>query len=143
MKTTKQQSALLAAMKDGKLEDKNQQNLIFKILNGDNEELKNEIKAIFNDSDFEGLKLSAGQVLQGFDWLKNLWVTPSGAERKNNPFGYREQDALENFDRITLKGYYDAGNYHRQYFIPIYNVYSKSDYGFEYYVNGGQISIIG
>lgn len=115
--TTKTQSALLVDMKAGKLENQNQQNLIFKILNGNNEELKSQIKAFFQDSNFEGFELSTEQSLKGFDWLKNLWVTPKGAERKNNPFGYREQNAIENFDRITLKGYYDAGNYHHTHYV--------------------------
>lgn len=140
---TKQQIALLASMNAGKLENQNQQNLIFKILNGSDEDLKSEIKAIFNDSNFEDFELSAEQSLKGFDWLKNLWVTPKGAERKNNPFGYREQSALENFDRITLKGYYYAGNRYFTHYIPLYDVYAKTDYGFEYYVWNGQISIIG
>ena len=143
MKLTKQQSALIAAMKAGKLENQNQQNLMFKILNGSNEDLKAEIKAIFNDSDFEGFLLDADQVQKGYAWLLNQWQTPTGAERKNNPFGYREQNAINNFDRITLKGYYDAGNYYRSYFIPLYDVYTIEGYGFEYYVSGGQCNIIG
>ncbi len=144
MRTTKQQAALLQALEAGKLTDQNQQNLIFKILNNSgNDELKAAIKAAFNDSDFEGLLLDQSQIQKGYEWLLNQWKTPTGSERKNNPFGYREQDAINNFDRITLKGYYDAGNYHRSYFIPLYDVYTTDGYGFEYYVNGGLCNIIG
>jgi len=139
MKTTKAQNELLAAMKAGKLVSQNQQNLLFKILNAANGELKDYVKALFHADDFEGFELSREQSLKGFDWLKNLWVTPQGKERQNNPFGYREQAALENFERCTLKGYYDAGNY----YIPLYDVYSKDGYGFEYYYNGGKIHITG
>lgn len=143
MKLTKQQTALLETMKAGKLTDQNQQNLIFKILNGDNEDLQAEIKAFFQDNDFEGFLLGSDQVTKGYVWLIDQWKTPNGKERKNNPFGYREQDALNNFDHITLKGYYDAGNYHRSYYIPLYDVYAIDGYGFEYYVWGGKINIIG
>lgn len=140
---TLQQSALLTAMNAGKLDSQGQQNLIFKILNGSNEELKSEIKSTFFASEFDGLNLSDEQNLKRFNWLKNLWLTPKGVERKNNPFGYREQDALENFSHITLKGFYDAGNYHHTYYIPMYDVYTKDGYGFEHYVSGGEINITG
>lgn len=136
MKTTTKQAELLTAMKGGKLQNQNQQNLLFKILNGTDGELKDSVKALFQTYDFEGFELSTEQSLKGFNWLKNLWVTPQGRERKNNPFGYREQAALENFERCTLKGYYDAGNYYYTHYIPLYDVYAKDGYGFEYYFNG-------
>lgn len=144
MKTTPSQKILLHNLQTGFIQSQNTQNLLFKILNNPgNDELKENIQEYFTDYEFEGFKLSDEQVLKGFDWLKNLWVTPAGKERKNNPFGYREQEALKNFDRIELKGYYDAGNYYRSYFIPMYDVYTKDGYGFEYFVNGGQIHITG
>lgn len=142
MKTTKNFDALIAAMKSGKLENQNQQNYLFKIMNGSNEDLKPLIRAFFVDPNFEGLYLGTDQVQKGLTWLKNQWQTPNGKERKNNPFGYREQDAITNFETIKLSGWYDAGRYN-SYFIPLYDVFSKDGYGFNYYVNGGQISIIG
>lgn len=143
MKTTKNYLALLNSMLEGKLESNNQQNYLFKLMNGSDADMSRGLRDIFNASEFEGFELSTDQVLKGFDWLKNLWVTPKGTERKNNPFGYREQSALENFETIKLKGYYDAGNYSHSYYIPMYDVYSKDGYGFEYYVSGGQIHITG
>lgn len=155
MKTTKKQLELLSAMKAGKLDNQSQQNLLFKILNmrpssQPNQEaqtnlelLQAEIKSIFQSSDFEGFELSNEQSLKAFDWLKALWITPTGAERKNNPFRYREQAAIENFERVSLKGYYDAGNYYYSYYVPLYDVYAKDGYGFEYHINGGSISITG
>ncbi len=140
---TKQQTALIAAMKAGKLENQAQQNLIFKILNGADSNIKEEVKDFFRNSEFEGFELAEDQIQKGYDWLKNLWVTPAGAERKNNPYGYREQDALENFSHITLKGYYDAGNYSHSYYVPLYDVHTKDGYGFEYHMVNGTISIVG
>lgn len=143
MTTSKTYTALLTSLLAGKLDNQNQQNYLFKLLNGSDADMSKAFKDILHSSEFEGVELSDEQVLKGFDWLKNLMVTPNGKERKNNPFGYREQDALQNFGTIKLKGYYDAGNYYRSYFIPIYDVYSKDGYGFEYYVNGGKIHITG
>jgi hypothetical protein len=141
---TTKQVELINAMNSGSLTSKKQQDMIFKILNNaGNDELKAEIKNIFNNSDFEGLLLSDEQNEQARTWLLDQWLTPTGNERKNNPFGYREQSAIENFSHCTLKGYYDAGNYYHSYFIPMYDVYTKDGYGFEYYVNGGTIHITG
>lgn len=143
MKQTKTYQALIEAMKAGKFEDQKQVNYLFKMLNNGTEEQKEEIKSFFRSPDFDGFELAPEHSETGRKWLVDLWKTPTGAERKNNPFGHREQYALEYFDRCTLKGYYDAGNYHRSYYIPLWDVYATDCYGFEYYVNGGQIHITG
>lgn len=76
---------------------------------------------------------------KGFAWLKNLYKTPNGKERKNNPFGYREMDIIDNYngDRVKFEGFYDAGSYGFHNYVPVYNLN-----GMEYYVCGG-IQIIG
>lgn len=79
---------------------------------------------------------------QGYDWLINQWVTPNDNERKNNPFGYREQDVLKNFSHIEFIGQYDAGNMHHSYFIPLWRVVGDNN-AFEYYMSGGKIHIVG
>ena len=51
------------------------------------------------------------------EWLLNKWKTPKGAERKNNPFGYREQNVLEDENaKAYFNGFYDAGNYYVTFF---------------------------
>lgn len=104
---------------------------------------KEAAKAIFEALDISGeLELSSAQQTQGFDFLKNAWKTPRGIERKNNPFGYREQEILKNGTDISLKGFYDASTYGgTAFYIPIYSVNSKGG-SFEYYYNG-EINIIG
>lgn len=104
---------------------------------------KEAAKAIFEALDESGeLELTPGQQTKGFDFLKDAWKTPRGTERKNNPFGYREQEILENGTDISLKGFYDASNYGQSaYYIPIYSVNSANG-SFEYYCNG-KINIIG
>lgn len=39
---------------------------------------------------------------QGINWLINLMKTPNGRERKNNPFGYREMNVVNNIEGINL-----------------------------------------
>lgn len=79
---------------------------------------------------------------QGREWLLNLWKTPNGKERKNNPFGYREEDVLEKFEYFEFAGTYNTGNRNIDYNVPVYNVIGK-DGSFQYYMNGGKIHIIG
>lgn len=140
---TQKQTALLAAIKNGQFESKAQFDHLFKILNGENEDVKQVIKAALSERE-DYTQLAPEQVKQGVNWLKNLWKTPAGKERKNNPFGYREQDVLDG-DGLTIEllGYYDNAPYGRRgYYMPVY-VVSSSGGSFDYYVSGGQIHIVG
>jgi hypothetical protein len=83
--------------------------------------------------------LTNEQSAKGLNWLKNLWKSPTGKERKNNPFGYREEKILETETQMYLVGFYDTARYNQNsYFVPLYGIG-----GMEYYLSGGQISIIG
>ena len=87
------------------------------------------------------IELTPEQNKKGIDFLMNQYITPGGIERKNNPFGYREIEILKNFTCFTFGGFYDAGNYHHSYYLPLYDCNSK-DNGFTYYYNG-KVNIIG
>lgn len=89
-----------------------------------------------------GYELTQDQVEKGRRWLMNLWVTPKGVERKNNPFGDREKAALKSFRTIKLIDFYNAGNRYFSFYVPVYEVISTHS-GFQYVVYGGQIHIIG
>ena len=82
------------------------------------------------------------QKQKGLDWLVNQWKTPTGKERINNPFGYRETEILENCSEIQFKGFYDNRNRQFKNLIPLYCVHSYTD-SFEYYVNHKGIQIVG
>ena len=58
------------------------------------------------------IEVTDEQSEKGFKWLYNLYKTPTGKERKNNPFGYREMDILDNYngERLTFVGFYNAVN---------------------------------
>lgn len=140
---TKKQNELMAAIERGQFESKAQFDHLFKILNGENEDVKQVIKAALSERE-DYTQLAPEQVKQGVKWLQNLWKTPTGKERKNNPFGYREQDVLYGDElTIELRDYYDVSRYGQPpYYIPLYEV-SSSGGSFEYYVSGGQIHIVG
>ncbi len=90
----------------------------------------------------DSVLLSEEQNKQGYQYLWNQWLTPTGIERKNNPFGFREQFILKGFEYFTLKELYNAGNFYRDYFIPLYECHGK-DNTFQYYMNNGLIHIVG
>ena len=91
---------------------------------------------------FENWKMTAEQAQKGLNWLLNQWRTPRGVERKNNPFGYREQEVLDHFSYFTFDGRCDAGNTYHSWYAPIYTVHSK-DLSFQYIIKGGIIELIG
>lgn len=86
-----------------------------------------------------GIEVTDEQSEKGFKSLYNLYKTPMGKERKNNPFGYREMDILDNYngERFTFVGFYDDSNRFRSYYIPIYEIG-----GMQYYYNG-ELHIVG
>ena len=89
------------------------------------------------------IALRDDQTAKGVNWLRNLYKTSAGKIRKSNPFGAREISVLESEDiKIDLCGFYDAGRYGCQNYIPNYCVYSESG-SFEYvpYCNGHECYI--
>lgn len=85
------------------------------------------------------IEVSDKQSEKGFKWLYNLYKTPTGKERKNNPFGYREMDILDNYngERLTFVGFYNAVNRYYSLHVPIYELN-----GMVYYYDG-EIHIVG
>ena len=96
----------------------------------------------------EGFKLTKEQTEKGYNWLMSQWKTPKGKERKNNPFGYREQAVLEKFKEFRLIDFYDASNYYMtqlgiKAYHPYYWVIAEDGSGFQYTLYGGEIHILG
>lgn len=93
-------------------------------------------------------RIDQAHTRKGYRWLMDLWKTPRGLERKNNPFGYREEDILENFSHFEMGEYYDAANYYQSqsgmhFYIPLWDVVAKDGNSFQYYFWGGEMSIVG
>jgi hypothetical protein len=103
-----------------------------------------EMQELYDLAIEEGVEVTAEQSLKGFNWLMNEYKTPRGIERKNNPFGYREQEALDaGLKAFTYDGHFDAGNAYVSWYAPIYTYIGKDGGSFQYYVGGGKINIIG
>tara|TARA_R100000231_G_scaffold33800_2_gene29711 strand:+ start:1703 stop:2113 length:411 start_codon:yes stop_codon:yes gene_type:complete len=91
----------------------------------------------------QGTKLDQTQVKKGFKYLYNLGFTPKGVERKNSPFGYREEYIVKNPKTIELLQYHDAGNRNFSFYVPYYEAIGKDGTSMEYFVSGGKINIWG
>jgi hypothetical protein len=87
------------------------------------------------------IKLTQDQNNKGINFLRNLYQTPKGIERKNSPFGFREIATLNNFTHFELRGFYDAGNAYHSFYLPLYLCCGNND-AFEYYYNG-KVNIVG
>lgn len=88
----------------------------------------------------EGVKLSQEQNTKGYKWLVSKWKTPKGKEKQNTPYGYREQNVLQNFKEIKLIDTYSFPNGRVS---PLYRVDSKDGKSFDYYMENGEVKIVG
>ena len=87
------------------------------------------------------LTITPEQTEKGFNWLWNLYKSPTGKIRKNNPFGNWEISALEDFAGFELVDFVDTGNGFVSWFVPVYRVKSHLSGEFDYYMENGQIVI--
>tara|TARA_R100001086_G_scaffold33095_1_gene15026 strand:+ start:246 stop:656 length:411 start_codon:yes stop_codon:yes gene_type:complete len=94
-------------------------------------------------ADKNGTKLDKSQVQKGFKYLYNLGFTPKGVERKNSPYGYREEYIVKNPKTIELLQFHDAGNRNFSFYVPYYEAIGKDGTSMEYFVSGGKINIWG
>lgn len=108
----------------------------------------------FDESVFWDSEITLTDSKQGYEWLMSLWKTPTGKERENNPFGWREQHVLENFGCIEFRGLRDISKWKQHsFYLPIWVVVSKPikeedgdklrRFNFEYNMNHGKIEITG
>lgn len=104
--------------------------------------LKNRLsheKFTYQDIPFpdDGYKITPEQTRKGLDWLNNLRKTPNNEERKNNPFGGREERILDDFKEFRLVSFYNISNAYGgfKFYIPEYAVISHSNGSFEYHIN--------
>lgn len=105
-----------------------------------------EVEALYLAASNEEVFVTPEQAQKGFDWLMNLYKTPTGAIRKNNPFGNREMDALDSgLKAFSYDGHFDAGDAYVSWYAPIYTFYGNNGLTFQYYyyLGGGVINIIG
>lgn len=106
----------------------------------------NEAGAIFDAIIREYPRITDAQAEKGYKWLMNLWKTPTGRERKNNPFNAFEQNVLRDFSHFSLVDFKEIYNGYRSVYYPIYKVHAKHGASFVYYATpcqaGGQLEIL-
>lgn len=90
----------------------------------------------------QDLKITPQQTHKGLTWLKNKGWTPRGIVRKNTPFGYREEQAIETFKEFRLNSFTNRGNMYIDYWRPVWDVLGNKN-SFQYVVESGTASIIG
>jgi hypothetical protein len=106
--------------------------------NKDDQKTKDVVNYIWDNNP----QLTSEQNEKGLKFLINLWKSPTGKERSSNPFGYREQEALETFKYFELAGFHDIARYgQRSFYVPLYNVIGN-DTSFQYYYDG-KMNIVG
>lgn len=87
-----------------------------------------------------GVLLTPDHQKKGLDWLKKQHFTPTGKEKMSSPLGAREVGIIQDPNAsVRVKDFYSPrGNY----YYPLYEVHGDGT-TMEYYVEGGQISIVG
>jgi hypothetical protein len=106
-----------------------------------------DVHKFWEDRNSEPIQLTEAQNKKGYDWLKNLWVTPTGKEREMSPFGYREEQVMRNFDHIEVIDFYDmsrTSDFHN--YVPLYSVVAKDGSAFDYYYDPSsdyKVAIVG
>lgn len=115
---------------------------------------ENDIKWItktINEKGYESInglsfpiKLDIESNQKRYNWLWNLYKSSTGKIRKNNPFCDLIINALNNFSHIKIISFCNITyNGNRWYFIPIYKVYTKKGFGFQYRVIDNKIQLVG
>ena len=105
--------------------------------------LKGRLNRGIEEANITDARITEAQKLKGLKWLRNLYKAPKGKERKNNPFGYREQRILNANDceiKCYLAGFYNIGKL-GNFYIPVYR-YEYDGCHFDYYAACGECIII-
>jgi len=108
-------------------------------------------RKVYSTADMEGItnkKLLPEQNAKGFRYMYNLYKSSKGTERSNSPFGYREEEVLNNFSHFELVDWNDSSNYYQaqagiKNYVPVYRVVAKDGSSFEYFMQEGKVKIIG
>jgi hypothetical protein len=99
---------------------------------------KEELDALLDIVYEKHPRIEDAQAAKGIAWLLTKWKTPNGKERKHNPYGYREQQVLENFSHFTLVDFHDISRNYCAFYVPVYRVHSKDGATFDYYAAAWQ-----
>lgn len=109
-------------------------------------------------------KITPEHTAKGLEYLQRVAFKPSKlpiqlkdfeahgisheAVRSNSPLGYRELIILLQFHHFTFTGFYNASNQYQEsmglhVYYPLWKCYDLDGDSFEYYLEGGEMTIIG
>ena len=93
--------------------------------------------------DLEYSRITPEQTDKGIKFLMNLYKTPTGKVRKNNPFSDKQAKVLETFVEFAFVGFRSKTHGFWEHNCPIYFV-RGADGDFEYYYDlwNGTINIL-
>jgi hypothetical protein len=97
-----------------------------------------ELDALLERIKAETPVITPEQSAKGLAWLLSKWKTPTGRERKTNPFTEGQQAILENFRRFRLIGFENISQAMMALYVPIYRVESLAGNSFDYYAAAWQ-----
>lgn len=95
-------------------------------------------RSILHDliSTYGPFRITEEQTQKGLDWFSRRILRKDGTLRqtKDQPFGQREADIINDFGWFKWAGVTDDGNQYRSLFRPVYSCHSMTHECFEYYV---------
>lgn len=80
---------------------------------------------------------------RGLAWLRSLAYTPTGRERKHNPFGSWDLAVLDNAVGIRLAGYTAWQRAYWTYYRPVYRVQARDGAYLDYAIGSTRSDAIG
>ena len=112
------------------------------------------IRSLKNDSDKEKLltlldalphKITPELTAKGLRWFASM-KKKDGSWRENSltrGFKKHHREIIDHFARFTFEGYYNAGNEYRDWYVPIYRVWSTNGDSFAYCYGAWQSNMSG
>lgn len=79
-------------------------------------------------------RVTVAQGEKGAAWLRNLYKTPKGRERLNNPFSAHDVKVLENYSHFTLVDFEELNQSRGlAFWVPVYRMIAITGESFDYY----------
>lgn len=130
-KFTKTQKELVEKLKNNDVLTESDIRYMQNTLNGTYSDKKNSdfLTLIRMYSDGKPLRITEAQTTKGLDWLKKPKI-------QKDYLGTREKNILDNFKEFRLVDFTDISTNMNSYFVPIYEVISKSGDSFSYHITG-------
>ena len=98
-------------------------------------EFADEIQEKLGDNE-DGFPIDEQANNKGEEFLKRKQIF-------DKVLGQREQAVVEDFKEFRLVEFFDSGNQHVTFFVPLWRAVANDGSSFEYYFSGGEVNITG